>query len=156
MPEEHWLSFREAVQIVKDHLGTSVGRSEAIVRDACESGEVRLSPPLLLYDDGLMGMDQRPGVLDPGSINADPERRCISSDDFLDWFDRQSIQPMAVKNRRYPEDAKLVTDGIAGIRRGDWANALQAATALSKQARGSSVESTVARLRKKISDALGE
>lgn len=80
----------------------------------------------------------------------------ISSGDLSEWLDRHAPAPVPAKNRRYAEDEKLVAEGVSGIRRGVWPNPLQAATALAKRARGLSAESTVARLRRKISTDLGE
>lgn len=76
MPNDEWFTFSEATQLVANRLGCSVGRSQAIVRAAQTSGEVRQRrpAPLLAADDGLMGYGA-------------PEDQ-INSADFLDWLDR--------------------------------------------------------------------
>jgi hypothetical protein len=87
-----WLSFREAVEIVQARLDASIGRSEALVRAAQTSGEVRArvagindSRPgeavLLLHDDGILGVGHATAIR-------------LSENDLLDWLDRQ--QPIAV------------------------------------------------------------
>lgn len=80
----------------------------------------------------------------------------INDSDLLEWLDRNALTPAPAKNRRYSEDEKVVAEAVTGIRRGDWPNPLQAATALASRARGQSTESTIARLRKKIRVALGD
>jgi hypothetical protein len=100
---EQWLTFREAVEIVRAHLGASIGRSEAVTNAARASGEVRFQNPadpvLLLADDGLVGMSLRPGGQDKAGIAANgrptmhraasTDMSQISKDDLLDWLRRQ-------------------------------------------------------------------
>ena len=42
MSDEMWLRFHEAVAVVRQHRPGSIGRTEALVRQAGASGEVRL------------------------------------------------------------------------------------------------------------------
>jgi hypothetical protein len=86
MTEEAWLSFPEATQIVRQRLNASVGRAEAIVKQAQGSGEVRpaIEPINLAADDGVIGMDLWP--------TTEPR---FSKDDFLDWLDRNAAPPPA-------------------------------------------------------------
>jgi hypothetical protein len=100
---ERWLTFREAVEIVRVHLGVGIGRAEARTNAARASGEVRFQNPadpvLLMADDGLVGMDMRPGAQDKAGVTADGKlikHRIISTsafqiskDDLLDWLGRQ-------------------------------------------------------------------
>jgi hypothetical protein len=58
------------------------------------------------------------------------------------------------KYKRYTTDDDLVVEGVNGIRSRTWSNSLQAAKALAHRAKGSSRDSTVDRLRKKIGAAL--
>jgi hypothetical protein len=54
-----WLSSRDALQIVRQHLSSSPGRAEKILQDAYNSGEVR---PLM--DDGTPQPCSRTDLLD--------------------------------------------------------------------------------------------
>jgi hypothetical protein len=87
MPPEQWLSSQQAVEIARNHVKSSIGRAQAIVRDALASGEVRThrpaAPVLLTADDGIVGMDMRPGWL-----KATESPQLINRDDLLDWLDR--------------------------------------------------------------------
>ena len=58
------------------------------------------------------------------------------------------------KYKRNTTDDDLVVEGVNGIRSGKWPNSLQAAEALAGRAKGSSHDSKVTRLRKKIGAAL--
>src|SRR5579863_8143989 len=85
MAEEAWLTFPEAVQIVRNRIGASIGRAEALVLAARESKEVRPKPSrepprepvYLIGDDGLVSIESKP----------DPKAGRFSRDDFLDWLD---------------------------------------------------------------------
>lgn len=98
MAKPEWIIVSEAAAVVTDRVGCSVGRSQAVVRAARASGEVRSrrGPALLVADDGLMGY----GV---------PEDQ-ISSADFLDWLDRN-----------YPQAKPVVAGGRRGAKaKADW------------------------------------
>jgi hypothetical protein len=132
MPAETWLSFSEQVQLVRARLSASVGRSEALVRQAHASGEVRPEPLLswaqrkapagmdpvsflLMTDDGVVGMDLRPGAWKPGGVdrNGNSVSRRHSKDDLLDWLDRQTLQhPQQGKagERKRAQDMRDVAD----------------------------------------------
>src|SRR5262249_40030943 len=104
MADEQWLSFQELVELVPSLLpDVSIGRAEAIVKEALASGQVRSRPGrlLLLSNDGIIGMDLRPGAINKGGEGrglavADSK---TSKEDFLDWL-----------GRHYPE-AKVQTQG---------------------------------------------
>jgi hypothetical protein len=105
---EQWLTFREAVEIVRKHLGASIGRSEALLNAARASSEVRFQNPaypvLLLADDGLVGMSLRLrlGAMKKGGVTADGKPIIhstastnpfqISKDDLLDWLSRHHTE----------------------------------------------------------------
>jgi hypothetical protein len=103
MANEEWLTFEDATELVRAHLGTSIGRSEAVISAARASGEVRFQNPagpvLLMADDGLVGMGIRPGAQDKAGVTADgklvthrlPHRHSASlysKNDLLDWLER--------------------------------------------------------------------
>ena len=55
---------------------------------------------LLMTDDGVVGMDLRPGAKNPGGVNADGNdnvSRRMSKDDLLDWLDRYHQQAVSAK-----------------------------------------------------------
>ncbi|QDW38968.1 hypothetical protein FFI89_018540 [Bradyrhizobium sp. KBS0727] len=106
MANSDWLTFAEAVEIVRVRLGASPGRSEAVTNAARASGEVRFQNPadpiLLMADDGVVGMDMRPGAQNKGGVTADGKPIIhstastnpfqISREDLLDWLDRNFPQ----------------------------------------------------------------
>ena len=68
---EPWLSFQEAVAAIRRRLKTSIGRSEALLRAACSSGDIRSRDErVILSDDGIVSMDQRPGAINKGGVSA--------------------------------------------------------------------------------------
>jgi hypothetical protein len=67
---------------------------------------------------------------------------------------RRKIKQASRAYKRYTTDDNLVVKGVNGIKSGAWSNPLQAAKALADGAEGSSHDSTVDRLRKKIGAAL--
>jgi hypothetical protein len=94
MTKETWISFTEAVQLVRDRFNAgSIGRAEALVRSALASGEVRIErlPVLLGADDGLTNFDLRPGAYKVG-----PPPKRMSEADLLDWL-RRNVPTTAVK-----------------------------------------------------------
>jgi len=64
------LSFGEAIALVRQRLNASSGRAAAVVREALQSGELRI-----IRDDHIDPMS--------GSLFA------IVEEDFLDWLNRQ-------------------------------------------------------------------
>jgi hypothetical protein len=58
------------------------------------------------------------------------------------------------KYKRFTEDDNLVAEGVEGIRSVTWPNPSQAAMTLAARAKGNTLNSTITRLRKKISAAL--
>jgi hypothetical protein len=110
MAEEQWLLLPEVVDLIRQHYGTSVGRSQALARKAVESGEVRESgeicpydpvvidqadgPVHLAHDDGVMSVDTMPnaGILRGLGLGI---RRRLNRADLLDWLGRQVPIPMA-------------------------------------------------------------
>jgi len=127
-----WLTFQEAVEIVKAQLGGAIGRAEFMVRAARTSGEVRFSnsadPVLLMADDGLVGMDMRPGAQEKVGIARDGKRvvhtlstaptgDCISKEDLLDWLGRQypsTIEQSAMAMRAGGMQKRAVARALAG------------------------------------------
>ncbi|MFZ2079179.1 MAG: hypothetical protein WAV38_21530 [Xanthobacteraceae bacterium] len=90
----------------------------------------------------------------------DPEGPTISKHSFEAAFQAEfgqlppePVKPLA-QYKRYTTDDVLVVEGVNGIRSGTWSNPSQAAKALANRAEGSSHDSTVDRLRKKIGAAL--
>src|SRR5271156_3424414 len=87
---EQWLTREEAVELIRQRLNASVGRSQAVFQDAISSREVRArtaAPPreayYLLADDGIVG-DFRPGAKNYGGVKPSS----YSKDDLVDWLDR--------------------------------------------------------------------
>lgn len=98
---ERWLSPDEAVALVRGRIGGSIGLATSTLKLARKSGEVRVTAPpvLLIADDGVVGMDLRPGAQNKGGVTADgkptfydlePARPQISinEEDLLDWLTR--------------------------------------------------------------------
>jgi hypothetical protein len=88
------LSFQEAVEIIKQRLGASTGRSQKVLRDARASGEVRFRPdPNADYDI----FNLPPGTMNKGGVTAvrasdmKEEKLCFSKGDLVDWLDRQAV-----------------------------------------------------------------
>jgi hypothetical protein len=149
MSREQWLRPHEAAALVRQHRGGSIGRSEELVRAAIASGEVRS------VERGVQDFSLRPGRVTKKILVS-------NKDDLVDWLSRQAPATPAAhaaneksKGRRYVDDDDLVAEGAEGLCSGKWPNALQAATALAGRAKGSSHESTIVRLRKKIRTAVG-
>jgi hypothetical protein len=130
---EEWITFSEAVEIVRAHLGASIGRSEAVTKAARTSGEVRFQnragPVLLMADDGLVGMDMRPGAQDKVGITADGKPIVhrttstsmfqISKDDLLDWLGRQAPQQPTPKTTA-PASVRPNLTKVGAPERYDW------------------------------------
>jgi hypothetical protein len=127
--DDQWITFEDAVGLVRSHLGASIGRSQAVARTARSSGEVRTrkrsltenEPVLLTNDDGLMRWNQRSPAPDLDPAGA----RLFNKADFLDWLNRQAPAPIAPAAAA---PAETVTDKSA--RRGrppayDWSGAIQ-------------------------------
>lgn len=81
MPEEEWLSFQEAVELVRSRTPMSFGRAEKIVHDARTSGEVQETFPI------------RPPLSLPR----------LNKDDLNDWLDRQQPRTSTSKAGRRPK-----------------------------------------------------
>ena len=71
---EQWLTFADAIEVVRQHIGCTIGRAEATLRAARASGEVRFqnpdNPVRLLADDGIVDLRPRIPVTDERSIAA--------------------------------------------------------------------------------------
>jgi hypothetical protein len=145
---DEWCSRQELVNIVRQRLNASIGRSEAIVKAALASGEVRggLPPPAIIGpDDSLIDFDMRPEELLNTVI------RPYSKDDFLDWLDRYhapQTTTQQTEQHRYPGDADLIEEGRKLF--ADGLSKRQAAAKLAPRARGGSIEQRTERLRKLI------
>ncbi|MGY3358830.1 hypothetical protein ACVWZK_005493 [Bradyrhizobium sp. GM0.4] len=127
---ERWLTTGQAVALVRQRLGGSEGHSEKVLRDARASGEVRVQPAdpdpvLLMADDGVVGMDLRPGAQDKGGVTSDgklivhnlarhPRKaETISEDDLVDWLDRKPGDSKAKHT-----DSKITTQRPKGRAQG--------------------------------------
>lgn len=134
---EAWLTDDEAVELLRERYGVSIGKAEAMLAEARKSGEVRSTE--VTGNDGLVRFDQV-----PGAIESMPSRR--SKDDLVCWADQQ----ITTKGRRYSSDADLVAEARKGMKEGRWPNKHQAALALAPRAEGQSIEAIVDRLARKI------
>jgi hypothetical protein len=114
---EQWLTFQEALATVRTHIAGSIGRSEAVLKAARASGEVRFrnpaDPVLLMADDGIVGMSMRPGALEKTGVTSDGkvithqmttnERNRISREDLLEWLNREHpAKPTGAPRGRRP------------------------------------------------------
>ena len=122
-----WISPADAKEMIRDRLGCSVGRAQALLQIVCtaEPSEVR-------------------------SCNDDPQRRwertwCISKSDVADWLDRQAPQK-AEPTHRYSGDAALIERGRKMI--ADGMTKSEDARRLAPDAEGGSDEQRYNRLRK--------
>jgi hypothetical protein len=128
MASDRWLSFQELVDIVQDRLRTSIGNSEKIVREAQVSGEVRRqraddpNAVFLLPDDGIIGMDLRPGAQNKGGdkLLAHPLPSKWSQNDFWNWLDRRLPPKVSSAETRTTAKVKAktaCTDWLTELRR---------------------------------------
>jgi hypothetical protein len=97
---EQWLSFREAVELVRARLGWSIGRCEATVGAAHDSGEVRYRPAMdgwfLISDDGIMDQAAERAIEQAAEAELkDPRRQQFNENDLIDWLDRQASEQPA-------------------------------------------------------------
>lgn len=95
---ETWLSFREAVALVRDRTGASTGYAEALVMRARKSGEgvrIKRDPVLLGADDGLRNFNFRPGGGVPADFMNDPPGGTNEAD-LVDWL-RRNVPTTAAK-----------------------------------------------------------
>jgi hypothetical protein len=102
-----WLPFDGLVKIALARFREiSVGRAQNIVRKALASGDVRrrLAPVLLVYDDGLMDMNIRPGATNKGGVEPPAVHYPghYSVDDFLYWLRLNPPQAEPVMRRLKP------------------------------------------------------
>ena len=85
MASDDWLTFSEATEFIGERSGASIGRSQALMKAALSSGEVRSLRSLLAFD----------GILAPGET-LDKYMPTVSKDDLVDWLDRHHPQAPAV------------------------------------------------------------
>ena len=111
---ERWLTYGEAVEIVRARVGGSVGYANSLLQNARASGEVRHRKNdvvLLVADDGVVGMNLRRTVagvtIDGKPVRHSPTREVdsveFSEDDLIDWLERNhptSASPGAPKPRQ--------------------------------------------------------
>jgi len=94
--DDGWLAREQAVTIIRERVGGSVGRSQKILQDARAAGEVRFradpGPVLLTKDDGILGFSMKPGSLISDGLRDQAAINQISSEDLLDWLDRNHPQ----------------------------------------------------------------
>jgi hypothetical protein len=135
---DRFLSRAQALDIVQHLLNSSRGLAEKVLKEAYESGEVRRQYPLrdpilLLPDDGILGMDLRPGAENPGGLSAPPlgrpwweeEDDPLSEDDLLDWLNRKyPSAPRGPEERRAAEKADRKRSG--GVKRANADRAVKA------------------------------
>ncbi|WP_143035618.1 hypothetical protein [Bradyrhizobium sp. Rc2d] len=176
--DDRWLTPEQAATLIRQRVGGSVGRSQGILGAARSSGEVRsrasADPVLLMADDGVVGMDMRPGAQNKGGVNsdgkpvvhhlsADASGARISEDDLLDWLARNhaagaaitTVAPELSPHVRYTTDDELLAEMVQGLTEGRWPNKHQAAIAVAGRAEGSGTrEATVRRLEGKVSKLL--
>jgi hypothetical protein len=119
-PSNKRLSFQEAAELVRERIGGSVGRSHAELRKALASGEVRHEPAhplisidgkvgnMLVYDDGAIEMNLRPGPMNWVKRGAAregwPSR--TSQADLVDWLDRHHPQAKPTESWRHETPAE--------------------------------------------------
>jgi hypothetical protein len=113
---ETWLSFREAVALVRDRIGASIGYAEALVMRARKSGEgvrIKRAPVLLGADDGLTNFNFKAILAGAADGMNDPPGG-MSEADLLDWLrrnvpkngkggdpsKRKRVQPMRDEGRK--------------------------------------------------------
>ena len=151
---EQWLTFDEAVALTRSRIGGSVGRAEATLRRARDSGEVRSRydytrhPVLLTADDGILDISLRPGALNKGGVKSDCGE-VVSKDDLEDWLDRLTPRMKVSKPKhRYASDTPLLKEARQLVANG--ISKLQAAQQLAPKASGGSIQQRTERLRKLI------
>jgi hypothetical protein len=94
MSQDEWLTGSKAAALIRNRLGCSPGRSEAILQEVRASGEVRARrgffPVLLTTEDGNIDFSMRRGALNKGGVRCSattPDAE-LSEEDLLDWLDR--------------------------------------------------------------------
>jgi hypothetical protein len=98
---ESWLRPHEAVAIIKQRQGGSVGRAEATLRAAKDSGEVRCQ------DGWIQDFSVRPhGIRKISKPN---------KDDLLAWLDRPPIAPPSRPRANRAPRSKLALEAAAEI-----------------------------------------
>jgi hypothetical protein len=118
---ERWLSFQELVALTKSRLpNASIGRCEAIVREARASEQVRShpappAPVLLTTDDGVLDFNLRPGAINKATVSKHvPPDGKTSEDDFLDWLDRNHAPTVKRGKRSKRNNAAKAIEAIWG------------------------------------------
>src|SRR5690242_14389434 len=97
MSQDEWLTLSDAAGLIKNRVGCSLGRSEAILQEARMSGEMRarlgLAGLLLTTEDGNIDFSMRPGALNKGGRCPPTAQNAeLSQEDLLDWLDRKYPQ----------------------------------------------------------------
>lgn len=134
---ECWLTQDEAVSTIRERIAGSVGLSEARLKVARASGEVRTQEPLVMNDDGVVGMRNR--VIG---------ERLFNGEDLQDWLDRNH-PAAATPSSRYPSDAALIAEGRRMVATGMEKRAV--ARKLAERAEGAGTfDSKVDRLRRAL------
>jgi hypothetical protein len=119
MSEEMWLRFHEATAVVRQRVKGSIGRSQALVRAASLSGEVRS------LERGAEDFSQPYG-------SRAKKISVLNKDDLVDWLNRHAPPPAAInqptpKPRNTPQHKR---ERAAQALRALWPNGVPAATAL--------------------------
>jgi len=102
-----------------------------MIRAAKASGEVRTEctrdPVLLTADDGIVGMDLRPGAMNKGALIADGKPLVgtlhFSKDDLLDWLDRNGPRQKRPRTQPLQDCARAAISDL-------WSEGLPNAAAL--------------------------
>jgi hypothetical protein len=90
-----WITNNEAVEIIRQRRATSEGHAKFLLREVCKTEvQTRPGPVLLLADDGIVGMDMRPGAQNKG-VSHD---LLYNKADLLHWLGQQSM-PNKVSTR---------------------------------------------------------
>jgi hypothetical protein len=158
--DDAWLTATEALELLRSSFRCSEGRTEALLREAVASGEVRLQEHTLLlaasgehtwYVNRITpeAMTARYSRYSGGDSFSDPWVGVrISDADLRAWILAQKPAPPP-PSRRYASDDDLVAEAKEGINSGAWPNAHKAAKALAKRAEGNE-QAAITRLRGKI------
>jgi hypothetical protein len=109
---EEWISFERALELILEHTGAGVGRSENIRRQALASGDVRFRNSGPVTEETSRPVQREAGLVIV--IGGRTERDELNYGDLLDWLDR--IHPKPSKSAPAPKapPARLEPDAAGG------------------------------------------
>jgi hypothetical protein len=117
MSQDDWLTLSKAAGLIRDRLGCTPGRAEAILQEARSSGEVRAiqgrGPIYIGTDDGVVDFNARPGAFNGyGSrCPATAENAELSDLDFLGWLNQKyPVEATKGKGGRPPKFSQAAVD----------------------------------------------